>query len=79
MLRSTRRHNTLVLEVADTGRGISAADKEKIFLPYFSTKGRGSGLGLSIVHRMVTDHHATLQVSRQPAARLDFQHRGAVR
>lgn len=63
LLRATRRGDTVVLEVADTGRGISAADKEKIFLPYFSTKGRGSGLGLSIVHRIVTDHHANLEVS----------------
>lgn len=63
LLRSSRRGSRVALEVADQGRGISAADKEKIFLPYFSTKGRGSGLGLSIVHRIVTDHHATLQIS----------------
>jgi two-component system nitrogen regulation sensor histidine kinase NtrY len=62
VLRSSRRGQTIVLEVADTGRGISVADKEKIFLPYFSTKGRGSGLGLSIVHRIVADHHANIEV-----------------
>ena len=62
VLRSSRRADTIVIEVADTGRGISAADKEKIFLPYFSTKGRGSGLGLSIVHRIVADHHANIEV-----------------
>jgi|CXWL01.1.fsa_nt_gi two-component system nitrogen regulation sensor histidine kinase NtrY len=50
------------LAVRDTGRGIPPADKEKLFLPYFSTKARGSGLGLAIVHRIVTDHQGTLRV-----------------
>jgi len=42
--------------VADPGRGVPDADKDKLFLPYFSTKGRGTGLGLAIVHRIVTLH-----------------------
>ena len=62
VLSSGRAGGRILLSVADTGRGISAEDKERIFLPYFSTKGRGSGLGLSIVHRIVNDHHATLVV-----------------
>ena len=62
VLSSGRAGGRILLSVADTGRGISAEDKERIFLPYFSTKGRGSGLGLSIVHRIVNDHHAVLLV-----------------
>jgi two-component system, NtrC family, nitrogen regulation sensor histidine kinase NtrY len=50
------------LSVADTGRGIPDADKDKLFLPYFSTKGRGTGLGLAIVHRIVSDHRGTIRV-----------------
>ena len=50
------------LAVADTGRGIPDADKDKLFLPYFSTKGRGTGLGLAIVHRIVSDHRGTIRV-----------------
>ncbi len=53
---------TLRLTVADTGRGIPDADKEKLFLPYFSTKGRGTGLGLAIVHRIVSDHRGRIRV-----------------
>ncbi len=52
----------LEIYVADTGRGIPAAAKDKLFLPYFSTKGRGTGMGLAIVHRIVTDHHGTVRV-----------------
>jgi two-component system, NtrC family, nitrogen regulation sensor histidine kinase NtrY len=50
------------LSVTDTGRGVSAADKEKLFLPYFSTKGRGTGLGLAIVGHIVTEHHGRVRV-----------------
>ncbi|HEV7671429.1 MAG TPA: ATP-binding protein [Thermoanaerobaculia bacterium] len=52
----------LEIHVADTGRGIPSESKDKLFLPYFSTKGRGTGMGLAIVHRIVTDHHGTLRV-----------------
>ena len=48
--------DTAELSITDTGIGISVADKEKLFLPYFSTKGRGTGLGLAIVSHIVTEH-----------------------
>ncbi len=46
--------------VADDGPGIPAEDKERLFLPYFSTKANGTGLGLPIVHQIVTDHGGTI-------------------
>ncbi len=48
--------------VADTGHGISPEDKAKLFLPYFSRKGRGTGLGLAIAQRIVADHNGTIRV-----------------
>jgi two-component system nitrogen regulation sensor histidine kinase NtrY len=48
--------------VADDGHGIPADDKERLFLPYFSTKANGTGLGLPIVHQIVTDHGGTIWV-----------------
>jgi two-component system, NtrC family, nitrogen regulation sensor histidine kinase NtrY len=57
-----RAPHRVVIEVADPGRGVPDADKEKLFLPYFSTKGRGTGLGLAIVHRIVRDHDGHISV-----------------
>lgn len=51
------------LTVSDNGPGIPAADREKLFLPYYSTKGRGSGLGLAIVRRIITEHGGTVDVA----------------
>jgi two-component system nitrogen regulation sensor histidine kinase NtrY len=48
--------------VADNGPGISAEDKEKLFLPYFSTKVAGMGLGLPIVHEIVSEHGGTIWI-----------------
>ena len=51
------------LIVADNGPGIAPADRDKLFLPYFSTKRRGSGLGLAIVRRIVAEHGGSIEVS----------------
>jgi two-component system, NtrC family, nitrogen regulation sensor histidine kinase NtrY len=55
--------NSLVrLMVADNGPGIPVAEREKLFLPYYSTKRRGSGLGLAIVRRIIAEHGGTIDV-----------------
>ncbi len=48
--------------VADTGVGIAAEDREKIFEPFYTTKTRGSGLGLATVQRIVVEHAGELLV-----------------
>jgi two-component system nitrogen regulation sensor histidine kinase NtrY len=50
------------LIVTDNGPGIPAAEREKLFMPYYSTKRRGSGLGLAIVRRIVAEHGGTIEV-----------------
>ncbi len=52
----------IIIEVADTGVGIKEEDKEKLFLPYFSTKREGTGLGLAIVHKIIKDHGGEITV-----------------
>jgi two-component system nitrogen regulation sensor histidine kinase NtrY len=54
--------------VTDNGPGVPAADRDKLFMPYYSTKGRGSGLGLAIVRRIVVEHGGGIEVAAaQPA------------
>ncbi len=50
------------LVIADNGPGVPPADREKLFMPYYSTKGRGSGLGLAIVRRIVAEHGGSIEV-----------------
>ena len=50
------------VEVNDTGSGIPPEDRERLFLPYFSTKKSGTGLGLAIVYRIVAEHSGTIRV-----------------
>jgi two-component system nitrogen regulation sensor histidine kinase NtrY len=60
------------IELSDTGPGIPEKYHEQLFEPYFSTKKRGTGLGLSLVHRIVTDHHGSIAVSKTHAAGATF-------
>ena len=52
----------VVIEVADQGQGLEVADPELLFQPFYSTKGRGSGVGLAVVQRIVTDHGGTVRL-----------------
>ena len=52
--------DTARIRVSDTGPGISAGNREKIFNPFFTTKRGGTGLGLAISHRIVAGHGGTL-------------------
>jgi signal transduction histidine kinase len=64
-----------VVEVEDTGIGISRADQSKIFEPFFTTKppGRGTGLGLSICYGIVEDHRGRIEVDSAPGRGSTFR------
>ncbi len=61
----TVRHqgNAAVVEVSDNGRGIAPDHLPNIFRPFYTTKGDGTGLGLSLARRIVEDHHGRIDVS----------------
>ena len=50
------------MEISDTGVGISAEDKARLFEPYFSKKKSGTGLGLAIVSNIIADHNGYIRV-----------------
>jgi two-component system nitrogen regulation sensor histidine kinase NtrY len=54
--------DSVEIVIADTGHGITGEVKERLFLPYFSTKKRGTGLGLPIVSRIMQEHGGSIRV-----------------
>lgn len=62
-----------VIEIEDTGAGIPAADLERIFIPFFTTKASGHGVGLALAHRVVTQHTGTLTASNTPTGGAMFR------
>ena len=62
----------VTVKIRDEGAGMSRELSEKIFDPYFSTKRVGSGLGLSIVHSIITKHNGYISVQSKRGAGTTF-------
>ncbi|MFT4114367.1 sensor histidine kinase, partial [Silvibacterium sp.] len=61
-------HTMAEIVLSDTGHGLTEESRERLFLPYFSTKQRGSGLGLSIAAKVIQEHHGAIRAeSNTPA------------
>jgi signal transduction histidine kinase len=54
------------IEVRDKGPGIPESNLSKIFIPFFTTKPNGHGIGLALAHRIVTEHGGTLTAANCP-------------
>ena len=73
--RSTRRGATaafLEVRFRDTGVGIPPADLKSLFIPFFTTKEKGTGLGLPISQRIIENHGGTIEVRSKPGAGSTF-------
>ena len=66
IVRTCRAGDQACVEVIDTGPGMDAATRERIFEIYFSTKKGGTGLGLSTTRRIVREHAGTIEVESEP-------------
>lgn len=74
VLPPDREHGALVeVRVQDRGVGIAPEDLQKIFDPFFSTKGRNRGLGLAISHAIVEAHHGLIEVESEPGQGAAFR------
>jgi len=56
---------TVVIRITDSGVGISKENLSTIFQPYFSTKEKGTGIGLSIAYRIISDHKGKIEVESE--------------
>jgi len=74
-IKTTQNENFVITEISDTGSGISEENLEKIFKPFFSTKGygKGTGLGLSFAERVIREHQGTIEVSSKPGKGTTFR------
>jgi signal transduction histidine kinase len=71
-LKTFLAESAIGLEVSDTGIGMSKEVKEKLFQPFFTTKGNGYGLGTSIVYGIVARHGGEIQVSSEEGGGTTF-------
>jgi signal transduction histidine kinase len=55
-----------VIAVADNGPGIAREQREKVFVPFFTTKRQGSGVGLTLVRQIATAHGASVKIDDTP-------------
>ena len=62
-IRTRIRGETVVIEISDTGSGISSELLSRIYDPFFTTKsfGKGTGLGLSVTYGVVKEHHGSIE------------------
>jgi signal transduction histidine kinase len=65
-LSATRREGSIEVEVRDDGRGISPEHRSRVFQPYFTTKKRGTGLGLFVTHELVQAHGGSVAFESSP-------------
>ncbi len=70
VLYARKRKGRIYIEISDNGPGIKPEEQARMFEPYYSTKRGGTGLGLTIVKSVVTDHHGHVRVKpHSPGAR----------
>jgi signal transduction histidine kinase len=62
-----------VVEISDTGPGISEADKKRIFDPFFTTKSDGTGLGLSVSYSIIEKHDGAITLESEPGHGTTFR------
>jgi signal transduction histidine kinase len=65
-IRTRQEGGDVILEVSDTGAGLTREECERLFTPYYTTKQHGTGLGLAIVQSVVSDHGGKISVESEP-------------
>ena len=72
VLSAHQRDSSVMICVCDQGPGVDEENMEKIFNPFFTTKEAGTGLGLSVVYQIVTQHGGIVKAERNPGGGMTF-------
>ena len=62
-LTSSRTDSNAIIDVADSGKGMSRHEMDHVFDPFYSTKGEGVGMGLTFVHFVITEHSGQVELT----------------
>ncbi|HEY2736377.1 MAG TPA: HAMP domain-containing sensor histidine kinase, partial [Polyangiales bacterium] len=72
LVRTLRQGEHALLQVHDNGPGVPARDRARVFDPYFTTKGDGTGLGLPIVKKVVLEHGGEIVCGKSELGGAEF-------
>jgi signal transduction histidine kinase len=72
VLAAHQLDSSVTISVRDQGPGVEEENLEKIFNPFFTTKETGTGLGLSVVYQIVTQHRGIVKTERNPGGGMTF-------
>jgi signal transduction histidine kinase len=72
LLSAKQSNSSVMISVSDQGPGVAEENLDKIFNPFFTTKEAGTGLGLSVVHQIVTQHGGVVNAERNPDGGMTF-------
>jgi signal transduction histidine kinase len=60
------------ISISDNGPGIAPEDLPKIFVPFYTTKTNGTGLGLAVVQKIIVQHGGTIEARNRPQGGAEF-------
>jgi two-component system, NtrC family, nitrogen regulation sensor histidine kinase NtrY len=72
-LATSRRDGCVLIEIVDTGSGLTTEECERLFTPYYTTKQHGTGLGLAVVQSVISDHGGTISVESETGVGTTFR------
>ncbi len=73
IVRTTSEADQLIVEVSDNGPGIPPANRQRVFDPFFTTREKGVGLGLTVVQQIVRSHGGNITVQESPSGGACFR------
>jgi signal transduction histidine kinase len=68
LIRLFKRNDTAVIRIRDWGKGMDKETLRHLFIPFYSKKGSGTGLGMAVARKIVEEHGGRITVSSRPTA-----------